>query len=331
MKVAVLGDFHLGYQRFYEDSFIQAGRALSRACECADLILIAGDIFDERVPKQETMARAFELFSKVDRKVIVIHGTHERRPRGFVNPVDLLCKAGFAESCHARAVEFEKEGEKVAVYGLAGVPEEYAKVAIERLSPQPVDGAFNIFMFHQNLKELMPVVEHGLTLEDLPRGFDLYVDGHIHSHHLIEKSGRTLVIPGSTVLTQLRSDEGTKGFYVYDTHSRSCTFVQIPVRRFVRISVNVKDGDSVREAVARAVESVGLDDKPIVRADVDAPLSPSVRSAITSQFEGRCYLHIFGPRDGEEDGDDVLDGAAVFEGELMSARERGMRMLRDAL
>lgn len=66
MKIAILSDFHLGYARFYQDSFVQAERALD-AASGADLILLAGDIFDARMPKQEVFARAFDLFTPVSK------------------------------------------------------------------------------------------------------------------------------------------------------------------------------------------------------------------------------------------------------------------------
>src|SRR5271157_3521297 len=62
LKIAVLADFHLGYARFLDDSFEQAERAFSMACEEADLVVLLGDLFDSRTPKQEILARSFKLF-----------------------------------------------------------------------------------------------------------------------------------------------------------------------------------------------------------------------------------------------------------------------------
>jgi DNA repair exonuclease SbcCD nuclease subunit len=330
LKVAILGDFHFGYDRFYDDSFMQAEQALLKAQEQADLLIVAGDIFDSRTPKQEVIARSFEAFKQLHKKVIVIHGTHERRPHGFTNPVDLLVKAGFAESCHARPILFEKDGEKVAVYGLAGVPEDYAKVALERLGPKPVEGAFNIFMFHQNLKELMPLVESGLTMDDLPAGFDLYVDGHLHKNYELEKGGRKLLIPGSTVLTQVRREEKEKGFYLYDTKEKSQTYVTIVTRPFIHLTLLSQGTTPLKETLTAKLSQLDFTGKPIIRIDVEGDAKAIDQSEITSlkqAYADKCHLFINLSLD---------EGEEIYLGDLeelakrnVSIRERGMLILKE--
>lgn len=332
MKVAILGDFHFGYSRFYDDSFIQAGRALRAACENADLVLVAGDIFDERVPKQETIARSLEVFSQVAKPVFVIAGTHERRPQGFVNPVELLCKAGLAQSCHARTCIFEKDGEKVAVYGLAGVPEEYARAAIERLAPAPVQGAFNIFMFHQNVKELMPAVEHGLSTEDLPKGFDLYVCGHLHKNYELRKGGVHLLVPGSTVLTQLRKEEAQKGFYVYDTKERKATYIVIEARPFIYREIAIGEPAALRQTVEAELSRIDPAGKPIVRIDIlcNGLCTSDLRtlSLLEEAYADKFFLSL-----------NVIGAGAELEGDEVApplpnegtVRERGIAVLKKVI
>ncbi|MCX8205674.1 MAG: metallophosphoesterase family protein [Candidatus Micrarchaeota archaeon] len=331
MRIAILGDFHFGYDRFYDDSFIQAARALKAACDSADLILVAGDIFDERVPKQETIARAFEVFSQATKPVLVIAGTHERRPQGFVNPVELLCKAGFAQSCHARSCIFESNGEKVAVYGLAGVPEEYAKAAIEKLAPTPVEGAFNIFMFHQNVKDLMPAVEHGLATEDLPKGFGLYVCGHLHKNYELRKDGVHLLVPGSTVLTQLRREEVRKGFYLYDTAKREATFVPIDTRPFIYRELTLGKPADLKAAVEAELSRIDPTGKPIVRIDISSEdfsgIDLRALSSLQEAYAGKFILslNIAGAEAGLER-DSLTPVAGHAQG--ATVRERGLAVLK---
>lgn len=330
MRIAILGDFHFGYGRFYDDSFSQAEEALLKAQESADLLIVAGDIFDSRVPKQEVIARALEIFRKLQKKVIVIHGTHERRPHGFTNPVDLLVKAGLADSCHAKHIIFEKDGEKVAVYGLASVPEEYAKVALERLAPKPVDGVFNIFMFHQNLKELIPHIEHGLAMDDLPAGFDLYVDGHIHKGFELEKGGKKLLIPGSTVLTQVRKEEREKGFYIYDTKTRAHTYVTLVTRPLISISLNLEETPSLKDAITAALSQVDLSKRPIVRFDVEGGASAmdyAEANSIKLAYSDKCHILICAPDEGQEE--ICLGDLEELARKDISVRERGLLILKE--
>ncbi|NIQ17993.1 MAG: hypothetical protein GTN43_04250, partial [Candidatus Aenigmarchaeota archaeon] len=53
--------------------------------------------------------------------IVAIHGTHERRTKGLLNPVEALEKAGFLIYLHCNGVIFKKGSERVAVHGMSGV------------------------------------------------------------------------------------------------------------------------------------------------------------------------------------------------------------------
>ena len=207
MQISILSDLHLGYNR-EEDAYKQAKEALDTASK-ADLILLAGDLFDQRVPRQETLAKALELFSKIDKPVVAISGTHERRSSGYINPVQTLEKAGFIEYLHCKSKTIEIQGKKVNIFGMSGVPEKYARDILQNWSPKPLEG-INILLLHQNLKEYIynPFEPTTISLSDLPKGFDLFVCGHIHWHDISKTpQGTPVLLPGSTIRTQLKKAE----------------------------------------------------------------------------------------------------------------------------
>jgi DNA repair exonuclease SbcCD nuclease subunit len=326
LKIAVLADFHLGYAKFLDDSFEQAERAFSEACKRADLVVILGDIFDARVPKQEILARSFKLFriawgkrwdakivsysSRDERKnyaevpVVAIHGTHERRTKELVNPVELLEKAGFLVNVHSATAVFERDGERVALQGMGGVPEEYSKTALEALSPKPVEGAFNVFLFHQSMKGFIPG-EGLMSLEDLPKGFDLYLCGHMHTK-ISQKldSGALLLIPGSTVITQMRKDDTeSKGFFIFDTKTKEAAFHKIESRPFFYEELEFKNA-GMNEVVAEARKSIEklLEDKSDVKPIIKLKLKGTVAKGLNPsnvdtgtlerEFEGRAIVEL---------------------------------------
>lgn len=240
IKFAVISDSHLGHNfgtELEDDSFDQFGEALNKAiAEKVDFILLPGDIFDVRIPRQEVWAKAFKLFQKpllaeksnivfartINKEndfsskifdgipVIAIHGTHERRGEGFVNPVHILEKGGFLIHLHTSGVILEKGKERIAIQGLSGVPEEYVREVLEKWSPRPVSGCKNIFVFHQSLKEcIYDENDTFISVNDLPNGFDLYVNGHIHWRNVIEGKKKVL-FPGSTIITQQRKTDADK-------------------------------------------------------------------------------------------------------------------------
>ncbi|NYZ79415.1 DNA repair exonuclease [Candidatus Micrarchaeota archaeon] len=364
MKIAVLADFHLGYARFLDDSFEQAERAFSRACEEADLVVLLGDLFDSRTPKQEILARSFKLFrsargkkweaklvsydSKDGRKnyaevpVVAIHGTHERRTKELVNPIELLEKAGFLVNAHIATAVFEKDGERVALQGMGGVPEEYAKSAIEALSPKPVSGAFNIFLFHQSMKEFLPG-ESLMGMEDLPKEFDLYLCGHIHTK-TVQKldSGAYFIIPGSTVITQMRKEDAeSKGFFIFDTRSREAVFHEIQSRPFFYEELEFKQA-GLEEVLAKARKSIEKllekksEAKPVIKLKLKGTVAKGLSqsnldvSSIPMEFENRAIVEVDKDLESETLKEKIDKLRSLRESKL-SVRDMGIEVLKSKL
>ena len=249
MKLAFISDLHLGFSygtERGEESFENAEQAFELALkEKPDLILIGGDIFHDKIPRQEVIGRAIELFTKLNQKmkkvlllkkvnknketiekkelipaVIGIWGTHERRHENSTNPAQLLEKAGLLQLLHSESILVEVGYEKIGIHGLSGVPEDYAKDALKSWKPEPFENSHNILMLHQNIAELIPTEANAISFADLPEKFDFYLLGHFH-WHLEEKHPKTkapILIPGSTVVTQLSQKEATgdKGFFIID-------------------------------------------------------------------------------------------------------------------
>src|SRR3989338_4082506 len=91
----------------------------------------------------------------------------------------------------------------------------------------------------------MPNGENEISLDELEKlivdkKFDLVINGHIHQR-VIRLNGKFL-IPGSTVVTQLKKDEtAPRGYFLYDTQKKSHEFVEIPCRKFYFEELNFSD------------------------------------------------------------------------------------------
>ena len=310
VKIAIASDFHLGYERFREDAYKQAEATLEEASKAADAIIIPGDVFDMRTPNPDVLAEAINLFRNLSKKdwkakvtevqaasraytsapIIAIPGTHERRAMGVENPVNLLGLAGLLVDVSDGYAVVEKGGEKVMIYGIGGVSEERFLETIEKLKPGPREGHFNIFMFHQSTYELLPFNDDFLRFDQLPKGFDLYVDGHIHNR--VEKMvhGKHFLIPGSTVLTQLKdAEQAGKGFFVFDTTTGIYAFHKIKSRRFVvaKVDAEGKDAEQLAGSVREAIDSElrrGTD-RPVIRVELNGALKKGTRG-IDVDFQG---------------------------------------------
>lgn len=259
MRIAIVSDLHIGYDRFRKDAYAQAKEALMMAAGRADAIIIPGDIFDTRFPKPDVIAEAIGIFKELqekdfgarivgfegvgkiytDKPILAVPGTHERRTSDTEDPVDLLNLTSLLADIGMGVAVIEKDGERVAVTGIAGVVEERFGDALKEYANKTVEGAFNILMFHQSLYELLPFNDSFLRMEELPKGFDLYVNGHIHSRVESSVHGKRFLMPGSTVLTQLKDGETEKkGFFIYDTKTGEHEFVHINSRSFELLKID---------------------------------------------------------------------------------------------
>lgn len=260
MKIAVISDTHLGFgsgTKREKDAFIQAKQALEIAVkEKVDAVLLPGDLFDESIPKQETLHEAFQLFSlafnaeKSEAKIfkdskelkfsgiplIAIAGTHEFRSKDYKNALQVIESAGFLFYLHASHIVLEKGKEKVAVFGLSGVPEKKALDVLKAWNPKPLNECKNILLLHQSIKEFLATDDEmsvTISLSDLPKGFDYTINGHLHWSQEKSLASGKFILAGSTICTQMKSLEAgkPKGFYILDTVSSSISFNEIPVQR----------------------------------------------------------------------------------------------------
>jgi len=302
MKLAIISDLHLGFSYTTErkdDSFIQAQEAFEKA-KPADAVLLAGDIFDSRVPSQDVLGRALQLFQILKGKpVVAIHGTHERRGKGLTNPVQLLEKAGLLKHLHCNSAILDVKGKKVAIHGMSGVPEKYARGVLEKWNPQPIKDALNIMMMHQAIEEYLYTGKDSptLKLDDLPTGFDLIINGHIHW----SEQKDNFLIPGSTIRTQLRKIEAEKpkGFYFYDGKNLNFQPLETP-RKFFYTVIEFSDAtpDKIVQEIRKALVEIKADKKPLARIVLKGSLQKGFSrediglSSIEREFEGQCIVRI---------------------------------------
>ncbi len=260
MRIGIVSDNHLGYPRFEEDSYVQAERALLDASEKCDIIINAGDVFDTRIPKLETLQKGIEIFKKIKIPVFAIYGNHERRTKEMTNPVELLLSADVIKYLHGTSAVFEKDGEKVQILGVGNIPDRYAKSTVQKVleSFTPEEGAYKILILHQTISEILKTDEEELSLEYLESlPFDLIINGHIHKR--MEKIDGKVLMPGSTVITQLKKEEmEPKGYYIHDTKTKKSEFVPIKCREFFHGEMNFDNAseDDVRKQVREKIEEL---------------------------------------------------------------------------
>lgn len=304
MKISIFSDLHFGYglgSKIESDSFDNANEAIEKSLD-SDLIIICGDMFDNRSPKSDVLAKAIKILSKpslVDSDiklvdtlkkdmektskitlqgipVIALHGTHERWGRGQLNAVQVIESAGFLIHLHCNGLVFEKGNEKVAIQGMSGVPERYAKQILEKWNPQPVKGCYNILLLHQSIDPFIysPQEPPTLTVSNLPEGFDLIVNGHIHTSR-IEKIGKsTILLTGSIITTQLKKEEAEKpkGIYKLYLPENKLKFVELEnARKFFYEEITLTDDKLIKDQIKERMDAILKNEfskPPIIRLKI---------------------------------------------------------------
>jgi DNA repair exonuclease SbcCD nuclease subunit len=367
MKISVISDLHLGFASNSElemDSFDNAEEAINKSLD-SDLIIICGDIFDVRYPKTQTWANALKVLTKpllADNKglklvscskelkeiitkrtlshlpIIALHGNHERRAREELNAVQALENAGILIHLNLDTVIFEKDGIKVAIHGMSNVPERYAKDILDRWNPKPIPNCFNILLLHQSIEpyvfsQLEPPT---LSLSNLPKGFDLIINGHIHEHTEVNLGSTKFLIPGSTVVTQFEKNEAEteKGFYeIYLDDNVEIKFVPLEKsRKFFYEDVSIDSYKTIREIIEDRVSKLLLSNynkKPVIKFRIfgkETKLIDKELSEIKRKYENSAIL-MFSKKLTSEETDSTLEILRNIIEQKMSIEEIGMAIL----
>ncbi len=317
MRLGFTGDFHLGFGvgRRKGEAARQAERAMRvLKRQKVDLVVNTGDIFDTVVPRPEALRDAASIFGLFRPKLrlrgvnrpdsengmIAIHGNHERRIRGEVNPVKLLEHLGLVTYLHNSGVV----ADGAELFGVGSVPETYAPKVFRGLQVRPTTSNPSFFVFHQNVRPYIPTKD-SLEFSDLPAGFNYYVDGHIHTPRL-EKN---FLITGSTVMTSLAKSEAEKFVWVWeDGQFEKFTF---KTRPFIHIAVDAggMDPKDIVKKVKHQIEetlSQDFDEEPLVRVVVHGRLAEGFRPSdlmLRGEYEGAAVYF-----------DKKLQGSSAAEG-----------------
>jgi len=334
MRIAIISDLHLGFGRKTEreeESFENAKQAFEQALkEKIDLILIPGDIFDASIPSTESWHKAFELFSIPEKEkkaeilietekkkihfsgipIIAIHGTHEYRGKEYKNSLQVLESAGKIIYLHAQTTEVAKGKERIAVHGLGGIPEKKALEVFRLWNPKPLHGMKNFLVFHQSIKEFLPTEDEmsvTLSLEHLPKGFDFYIDGHLHWHSEKKLNEGLFLVSGSTIITQMKKleSEKPKGFTIIDTEKDDCTFIPIEKQRrlyykkFSFHNASMEEvKNSVKEFIQESLKENNSELTPLIRIKLSGTLAKGLSQGdldlreIDEEFSKKAILSI---------------------------------------
>ncbi|MDD5416428.1 MAG: DNA repair exonuclease [Candidatus Aenigmarchaeota archaeon] len=360
MKIAIFSDTHCGFkygEERGEDAFIAMEEAMNKSLDC-DLILIAGDMFDGKVPKPEVYARTAKILSKAqnahsnaklvsaDKEVsltalrgipiVTIHGTHERRAKTMINPLHSLESSGLLIHLDMNTAVFDINGQKVAIHGFSGVSEKYAKETLDKWDPKPVPGANNIFMFHQSVDPYIysPLDPPTIKLNELPKGFNLYILGHIHWSDIQDLNGGKFLLTGSTTPTSIHKKEVEQPKYIFKYDGSNIDKIKLEKQRKVIIE-EFEFEAGIKEKIYNLLSAIPAEDpKQIVVIKIKGTLpkdcTPPNFREIEERFKDKFILII--NKNIEEQGlENQLELFKNLKDNRLSPEEQGLRILEKQL
>lgn len=306
MKIGIFSDTHLGFDekgQRCEDSFLALNQAIELCTsKNVDFMLLPGDVFDTTVPSHTVLFKSVNSFSKAKNSasqvklkveknnevrdiifsgipILAIHGNHEYLGKEKRTALDVLNASNLLIYFHAAKITAQKGDEKVCIFGLGAVPEKMAFEVLKEWNPIPEKNCTNLLLTHQGYKDFMALDDEmiaSICLEDLPKGFDLIVNGHLHWSNLHKGPGINFLLAGSTIPTSIKKleSEKPKGVYIYDTASKSLNFEPFALQRkmfYHKIIFSEADSQKVFAECKKLLDldlSDSYEMKPLIRLNL---------------------------------------------------------------
>ena len=258
MKIIHTGDLHL--KKLYKGKLPlevsnklleDAWRALFEVFEFsneveADIILIAGDLFEKEYFNLRDLNRFLDLVRNVKAKIFIAFGNHD-----YLSEDNLFLKVDLPENLYIFKNDldyFELSELKTRIYGIS-----YDSYAFNRnFGDLDLDEEFiNIGLFHSDLKD-----ERYLPLsKDFLQKFNYVALGHIHKRGKVYDN---TYYSGSLIPLSFK-DEGKRGIIYLDDEKKSFEFKNFSKREFINLEINLNKGMTFTDILGSIQEKIYQD------------------------------------------------------------------------
>jgi len=209
------------------------------------------------------------------------------------------------------------------------------------MEPQTNQGCYNILMIHQSIEPYVysPLEPPSLNLNNLPKEFDLIIDGHIHTNHYKKTQDTTFIIPGSTIVTQLKKEEAEKpkGFYKLKLPEKKLDFINLEnTRKFFYKEIHLENDKTIHENIEDELNKI-LNQKfkklPIIKLKIFGKHSDIINKEIKElekKYQEKSILKISTQLESDEI-KQKLDLLKKMREEKLSLEEMGIQILKKNL
>ena len=219
----------------------------------ADVLLLAGDLFDSQGAYAETAQLLGEVLSRLPMPVFIAPGNHDRySPRSaweFVVGENVHIFKEESISC----VELKDLG--LRVWGTA-FTERYRTSPLADFRAEKYPGMLDVMVLHGEVGN--PASNYGpITAEQLSRsGMDYVALGHVHTASGLCRAGETFYAWPGCPEGRGFDETGEKGVYLVELENGGCRaeFVPMGGRRYERMEVDITSEEGALSAVEKALD-----------------------------------------------------------------------------
>ena len=310
IKICIISDLHLNNKQYglrtrESDFYNQLDRVINKINELkCDLLIIAGDIFDNPNPSPEAISRYNRGIKNLNCKVVAIKGNHTMILRQDHYPVDnlvaeahdnyyLLEDEGISfidspikklPSCVELGMFLEENNNPtVHIDGITYRGETHIEEFIETQKKLAADidksSDFNILVVHEAFTEYCGFTGANLSINDLNyEPYNVIICGHVHSRTDQVVDDDTIFIqPGS--IERLNSAEAVdeskngKGIYLIDTNTSNIEFHPVEsIRPFLTGTVDLGTNNDIEKFFTELQDKIdSYDVEPVVNYKYNVP------------------------------------------------------------
>ncbi len=319
VNFAHLADLHLGSWR--EKKLTELNLKTFRLAidkiieERLEFCLFSGDIFNHAMPPIELVTAVVSEFMRLKNRGIrtyVIGGSHDYSYSGK-SFLDLLDEAGvFVNVVKYELVGKDKykliktidEKTNTCIYGILGKKKELEKSIYKNLEKIELDNnSFNVFMFHSTLDDLKPDFMKNVKVEInssyLPKGFNYYAGGHIHTFIKANYDKGLICYPGALFpnnFSELKIEEPSFNICSYDDGKLELRRVKLDVytKQLIKIDLDKLNSNDAKNKILDCIESHDIDRKIILlelSGSIEGKVSDiGLNNIVAGMYDKDCFV-----------------------------------------
>lgn len=308
VRIAHLADTHLGYRQYnleerekdIYDVLEEIGDKIIE--EKVDIVIHSGDLFDSSRPTTQTYYVFKNFLKRLNGKTkfFAVLGDHDRpKARGmaphklFDDQIQTLGVAGTAER---KAVKIN--GERILIVGISNLSRSYSPLLVDELKKlEKIEQTCpRILVMHQAIDQFLPFEgAWEIAFTSLPKTFDYYAMGHLHTRIKASCGEGELAYPGSSEI--IKNDEisswqkSGKGFFIVDIEDGDVEVTDVNLERIrpqVKGKINYFNLESEVDEFVKNLNCEGK--KPIIHIRVEGKEidRQKVHEVINSAFSGKA-------------------------------------------